>query len=299
VILHELTEDEDDPMSTAFKLFDKLCYGGHPLAQPVIGNRANIKRFSRDELLAYVASQYGGDNLIVAVAGNIDTGAVVAEALDAFGAMPRGAVSAVAAPIWIGGVASRRLSGSPQTHLVLGFPIPSLAQDHAAAVVAAALLGEGMSSPLMDQIRERRGLVYYAACSADVLPLCGQFVIEASTSPEQLDECVVEVARLLKAQAEAIDPVDLERARNQIAVRRLRTLEKPFRRLEEAAMDVFLRGRVRSRSEVEQSTEAVDEGRVQAEFARMLREPVALALAGRITAGATDRAKAVFERSRS
>ena len=42
----------------------------------------------------------------------------------------------------------------------------------------AALFGEGMSSPLLDRIRERRGLVYHADCSADVTDLCGQFVIE-------------------------------------------------------------------------------------------------------------------------
>ena len=40
----------------------------------------------------------------------------------------------------------------------------------------------------MREIREERGLVYYAACSADVWEDCGQFVIEASTSPKQLDE---------------------------------------------------------------------------------------------------------------
>ena len=88
---------------------------------------------------------------------------------------------------------------------MLGFPIPTLKDDDQASVVAAALFGEGMSSPLMDQIRERRGLVYYAACSADVMELCGQFVIEASTAPEHLDEFFVEVTRLLREHAEAID----------------------------------------------------------------------------------------------
>ena len=73
------------------------------------------------------------------------------------------------------------------------FRRPSLHDDYHAGVVAAALFGEGMSSPLMDAIRERRALVYYAACSADVMELCGQFVIEASTAPEHLDELFGEV----------------------------------------------------------------------------------------------------------
>ena len=56
VILQEYIEDEDDPLSSAFKLFDKLCFGGHPLAQPVIGTRRNIERFTRSDLLGYVQS---------------------------------------------------------------------------------------------------------------------------------------------------------------------------------------------------------------------------------------------------
>src|SRR4051794_13439611 len=60
VILHEYIEDEDDPLSTAYKLFDKTCYGAHPLAQTVIGTRRNIERFTRAELLDYVQAQYSG-----------------------------------------------------------------------------------------------------------------------------------------------------------------------------------------------------------------------------------------------
>ena len=37
VLLHEYAEDEDDAMATAFKLFDRACYGAHPAARPVIG----------------------------------------------------------------------------------------------------------------------------------------------------------------------------------------------------------------------------------------------------------------------
>ena len=144
---------------------------------------------------------------------------------------------------------------------MLGFPIPTLTEDYHASVVAAALFGEGMSSPLLDQIRERRGLVYYAACSADVSDLCGQFVVEASTSHQHLDEFVVEATRLLGAHAEAIDPVDLERARNQIAVRTLRALERPSRRLEDAALDLYVHGRIRSRAELMERVEAVTRGR--------------------------------------
>ena len=298
VILHEYTEDEDDGMSTAFKLFDTLCFGTHALAQPVIGTRGNIQRLTRDELMGYVRQQYSGANIIVGVAGNVDAAEMLAEAQAAFGTLEPGSPNSVTPPAYIGGVAARRLPGAPQTHVVLGFPLPALAGDHAAGVVAAALFGEGMSSPLMDQIRERRALVYYAACSADVMELCGQFVIEASTSPEQLDEFVTEVMRLLVAHTESISPVDLERARNQIAVRHLRTQEQPYQRLEDAARDLFALGRVRPRAEWRARVQAVTAEQVRAEFQRMLASSVAVALAGKVAQGVSERVRGLVAASR-
>jgi predicted Zn-dependent peptidase len=289
VILHEYTEDEDDALSTAFRLFDKACYGAHALARPVIGSRTNIRRFTRAELVAYVQQQYSGANIVVGIAGNVDADRVVAEALAAFGDMPRGSDNRVAAPAYVGGIRSRRMAGCSQAHVVLGFPIPGLLGEYQGAVVAAALFGEGMSSPLLDQIRERRGLVYHADCSADVTDLCGQFVIEATTMPEHLDEYFVEVTRLLREHVEATDPVGLERARNQIMVRSLCAQEVLSQRLEVAALDLFAFGRVRSREELMAGIAAVSPAQVRESFSRMLGAGAAVALAGKIAKGVEER----------
>jgi predicted Zn-dependent peptidase len=297
VLLQEYIEDEEEPISTAYKLFDKLCFGAHPLAQPVIGSRANIGRFTRDELLEYVQGQYTGANVVVGVAGNVDADTVVREAEAAFGAMRGGAENVVAVPTYAGGIASRALGGSGQTHFVFGLPLPTLTDErHHAGVVAAALFGDGMSSPLLDEIRERRGLAYYLTCSADVSELAGQFIIEASTAPEHADEFLRETRRLLEAQAERIAPVDLERAKNQIAVRRLRSAERPSRRLENAALDLLSLGRVRSRGELAQYTEGVSAVQVQATFAQMLASREAVAIAGKIKKGTLERAREILER---
>jgi len=289
VILQEFAEDEDDPLSLAFRLFDSACYGTHPVAQAVIGTRANIERFTREDLLAYVQQQYGAANIVVGVAGDIDPEALQREAEAAFGSMPAGQPNVVAPPQWIGGLRARRHSGSSQSHMVLGFPLPAMAEDDDAGTVAAALLGEGMSSPLMDRLREQRALVYHASCSADVMPQYGQFVIEASTSPQQLDELLTEVATLLHEHAASTDAIGLERARNQIRVRCLRTLERPGRRLEEAAQDLFTFGRVRPLAERLAQIEAVSASQARAVFERMLQQPPSLALVGKVVRGAEQR----------
>ncbi|MEO6363862.1 MAG: pitrilysin family protein, partial [Caldimonas sp.] len=137
VILHEVMEDDEDALSTADKLFDKLAFGAHPLAQPVIGSRHNIGRFSRDELLEYVQQQYTGRNVVVGVAGNIDRDRVVRDAEAAFGDMAAGSDNAVAPALYRGGVAAKAQAATSQSHIVFGYPIPSLGEAGQQAGVVA------------------------------------------------------------------------------------------------------------------------------------------------------------------
>ena len=289
VLLQEYAGDEDDPMAIAFKLFDRACYGEHSAAQPVIGSRANIRRFTRDDLLAYVAGQYTGLNTVVGIAGCVEPDQIVAAASAAFGNMPRGEANRIAAPQYLGGVRSRRVPGGDQVHIVLGFPVPALADEHDAFRVAAALFGEGMSSPLLDRVRERRALVYHADCYTDVRDVFGQFIVEASTMPEHLDEFCIELTGLLHQQAEVIAPVDLERARNQVTVRTLFGQEAPEERLERVAADLFALGRMRTQEELLAGIAAVSGEQVRAAFAQMLDAGVAVGLAGKIAKGVEQR----------
>ncbi len=300
VLLHEYNDDEDDAMAMAFKLFDEACYGAHPAGRPVIGSRANIRRFTRAELVTWVEQQYTGANTVVGVAGDVDPDQVVATVEAAFGDMRAGNENVIAAPAYLGGVRSRRLRGSSQIDVVVGFPIPALPSLPDDFVVAAALIGEGMSSPLLDRVRERRGLVYHADCWADARDAYGQFVIEASTTSDQLEEYVTEVARLLRQHLEATDRVGLDRARNQTAVRRLCEREAPAQRLELAALELFALGRIRSREELLARIAAVGPTQVRDAFARMLDAGAAVATAGNVGKGGADRvAELLGRRNRS
>lgn len=290
VILQELAETEDDAFDTAFRLFDKACWGEHPLARPVIGRRASIERIGRDDLQAYVAGRYTGGHTVVAAAGPVDHTQVVDAAARALGSLPPGAPPTVAAPVFRGGRGIKHMAGQSQAHLVFGFPsLPVTDPGHTAVQVAAAVLGEGMSSPLMDTLRERLGLVYYAACSADLDDLAGQFVIEASLAAENVAACVDEVERLLAGLAREVSAEHLERARHQLAVRRLRHWERPARRLEDAVLDLYTFGRVRPLAERRQALQAVDAAQVRGVFERLRTGPAALGAAGHLTRPALER----------
>lgn len=295
VLLQEFAEDEDDPMATAYRLFDTACYGLHPLAQPAIGRRANIERFTRDDLAAWTARQFTAANTVVAAAGPLDAEAFLARVDAAFGGMTPGTPHAAPEPpAWRGGLKTRHMDAGQQAHLVLGFPLPALAADDPTGELLALALGEGMSSPLMHELREQRGLVYYAACAADLLDVAGELVIEASFGDQRLPEVLAAVVGLLQRLAQGFDAVDLERAQQQFALRLARGQERPGRVLEAAVLDLLALGRVRAPAERMAAAMAVDLPQLGAALQRALAAGAAAALAGSLPRGAGAQAREAF-----
>jgi predicted Zn-dependent peptidase len=283
VLLQELTEDEEDPMSSAFKLMDSAAFGLHPAALPVIGQRKVVEQLTHEDLRAWHARHFVGSAMVVAAAGAVDADGFFDAAARHFAGAPAGAATPLPAPPpWRGGVKARHLAGHSQAHVALAWPLPTLAADDPVPALAAALFGEGMSSPLMHELRERRGLFYYAACSADVLATQGQWVVEGSTAPERRDEFLHEVLALLRRQAEGVDADDLARGRHLMQVRLLRESERPVRALEDAALDLLFLGRVRTLEERLDRLAAIDAAAVEAGFARLLAHPLALGATGHL-----------------
>jgi predicted Zn-dependent peptidase len=294
VLLQEVAEVEDDPITVAYQLFDHACWAEHPAAQPVIGQRRVIERCTREQLAAHVQQHYSGANIVIAAAGAIDPAAVLQASEAAFGDMPRGQPNVLPAAAYAGGTRVKRMDVGRQMHLVMGYPIAGRADADAAVEVAAAVLGDGMSSPLLAELREKRGLVYHAACNADRFEFGGQLAIEASFAPEHLDTVLAQVALLMRGQAERVETVDLERARNQVIVRLLRHDERVTQRLEDAALDLFALQCVRSVAERLAQVREVSGSQVRMAFQRMLDAGASVAITGSVGRGASRRVEAAL-----
>ncbi len=299
VLLQELAEEEDDPVSCAFRLYDAACWGDHPAAMPVIGTRARLERLRRDDLLRYAQLHYRGGNVVVGAAGAFDEAAFIRACEVAFGVLPAGKNDLVDLATYVGGVKTRVDTGSSQSHAVIGGPIAprrgTSPLDEATAQLAAAVLGEGMSSPLLHELRERRALAYQASASADVFEMGGQLTIDASTSPERLDECLEATLHMLRAHAQHIDDAELTRARRQLTVRHLRTQEKPLTLIEDAALELFAHGQMRRGIERQAAIDEASPAAVRAVFERLLEAGVSIALTGRLPRAAGSKARALLD----
>src|SRR5690625_6564666 len=62
----------DSPDDVIFEEFSGRIFRGHPLGRPVLGFENTVSSFTRENLFDYMEERYRPDNLLVAVAGNVN-----------------------------------------------------------------------------------------------------------------------------------------------------------------------------------------------------------------------------------
>jgi predicted Zn-dependent peptidase len=292
VIRQEAIEYEEDPQESSSELLDRAIWGDDPMGMPVIGTVGNIEGFTRHDLVRHVQSHYVAEKTVVTAAGNFDVEAWLALAGELFTAMPAAADPSVprpaATPKYVGHALARRFTQVSQVFLNMAYPLAPARQGdlpqqrwRLAASLAVNLFGGGMSAPLVDTLREQLGLAYTAHSSIDSGDSWANFVVHAVTTPDKLDALVTATGGLLHAQAKTIDPVHLERAKNQLTVSRVRAGERTYATMEQAVDELFASGTVTPMAEAIAMIDDIGSDEVRAVFERMLANPPALAITGK------------------
>ncbi|MBC5782261.1 insulinase family protein [Ramlibacter sp. USB13] len=292
VIRQEAIEYAEDPQESSSELLDRALWGEDPLGMPVIGTVENIERFTRDDVVRHVQAHYVAGNTVVAAAGNFDVDAFLAVAGDLFSAMRTSGDAAegrtIVPPRYIGHAVARRFTQVSQVFLNMAYPLAPPAPEHLpqqrwrlAASLAAHLFGGGMSAPYVDTVREQLGLAYSADASMESGDVWASFIVHAVTTPDKLDQLVAATGGLLRSHVAAIDPVHLERAKNQLTVSRVRTSERTYATMEQAVEELFASGTLTPMAETIATIADIRADEVREVFERMLRYPVALSITGK------------------
>jgi predicted Zn-dependent peptidase len=162
VVLEEIAVYADDLDSEVCERYYERVYAGTFMAHRVIGTPASVKRITRESLIAFHRRHYAPENIIVSLAGGI-TADTVRAAKRFFGGVPATGRTAVRSPRPCPprpSIAIKRLDGE-QVYVMIGFPTPPFGDRRIPALkLLAMILGDGMSSRLFTEIREKRGLAY-------------------------------------------------------------------------------------------------------------------------------------------
>lgn len=221
VIADEIRMYVDSPSDHVFTLFDELLFGRHPLGREIAGTLSSVRRTTYAGVTAHWRRWYRLEGMVLSAAGAIDHSAVarIATGWDTkpVGAVPYGGDGRVrAAPIPAPAPASPgamrvAFRDLGQANLCLGMPGVSRADpDRWALDMLGAVLGDGMSSRLFLELRERRSLVYDISTFSSMYADTGTFGIHAGFDPDDAD-------KVLRAIVDQLDRV----CTDQVAVHEL------------------------------------------------------------------------------
>ena len=228
VIIEELASVADSPAQQLDMNLDELIWPDQPLGWDIGGSRESVEGISRQALKDYVGRQYVPDNIVVAVAGNVEE----AELID-FLQPTLGKLDAGKAENWFPAKDGQSLARSSifykrteQTHIGIGLPgLPLKHADRYALDLLSVLFGESMSSRLFMELRERLGLCYDVNSYVTHFLDSGSFGVYAAVDPGNAVATVEALMNELRRLLDGVPYEELSRARELSKGRLLLRLE--------------------------------------------------------------------------
>lgn len=195
-ILTEIIKQNEDPGNIALRAFRESYFKNHPYSRDVLGLPQDIKNLKQADLKKYIIDNFTKTNVVIGVSGAI-------EAVDASRTLDK----------YLGGL---KLNGQPQKPLenfepnftndkivtinhdvpqsviIFGFPSPYRTDaDFYPAYLLNHIFGGGeFESHLMQELREKRGLVYSAYSTIQNYKHAGIFMGQIATKNETKNESI-------------------------------------------------------------------------------------------------------------
>jgi zinc protease len=166
VIVREMDMNIDDPGRRASRRLFETAYTKSPYRFTVIGYPDIFHELKADDIRDYYHQKYAPNNVFYAIAGDVKHEEVVTQIRDAYAKAKAKALPPVVLPAEPRQTAPREIVEEAPIelgHFHFAWHIPELRHPDVPALdVLAVLLGNGRSSRLYQEVREKKGLVHSA-----------------------------------------------------------------------------------------------------------------------------------------
>lgn len=266
VILEELRSVADSPAQQVEVLLDETMFPDQPLGWDVAGFEATVLSIGRDEMLGYLQRQYAPNNIVVSVAGCVSHEEVVDLLQRELGDWQPDEP----APWFpaVNGAAGPRLAlktkRTEQAHLSIALHgYASNHPDRYALDLLSVVLGEGMSSRLFIELREKRGLCYDVHTYTSKYLDTGTFNVYAGVDPKKAADALSAILAELGRAREGIPEAEIRKAKELVKGRTLLRMEDTRNVSGWIGTQEMLFGHVRTADEVVADVERVTTADVQ------------------------------------
>jgi predicted Zn-dependent peptidase len=216
VIIEEIKMSKDSPSQLVNMLIDELLWPSHPLGRDIAGSKESVAAITQDMMLDYLAHQYLPSNTVVSIAGALQPREMVTAVGQALGhwadLKPRPGYSAYKEQKFPRLHIERK--DTEQAHLCLALNGLSLFHPKRFTLdLLNVILGEGMSSRLFTEIRDRLGLAYSIHSYIEHFLDTGSVTIYAGVGLKNLQVAIQAILEQLSQLKETVPEAELSKAK--------------------------------------------------------------------------------------
>lgn len=189
IALQDIRSQQEQPFTIAFDQLRDVMYQNHPYARSALGNEVTMSSLTRADLVQYHQTHFRPDNIVISIVGRITPENAIALVEEVFGdwqAPPTQPLLKLNLPeLNIEPQIKVTPQQTQQSIVMLGYLGPSvLSGDYAALKLLSTYLGNGLSSRLFVELREKRGLAYEVSAFYPTRLSIASFVVYMGTAPE-------------------------------------------------------------------------------------------------------------------
>lgn len=219
VIFDEISSYQDQPDEAINDDFEDLLFEGHSLGRNILGTPESVKSFKKGDIQQFMKSNYRTDEIIIGIFGDYSFKTVIRISEKLYGKIPANFPVRVRENI---GLYNPKkcvfIKPINQAHCVIGKRSYSFHHKNRTAFLLLNNLlgGNGMSSRLNLEIREKYGIAYTIESNYTPMSDTGIFSIYFGTDAEKIEKAIKLIEKeLKKIRDQKIGPIQLQQAKNK------------------------------------------------------------------------------------
>ena len=267
VVIEEIKNIEDDPDDLIHDYFERSIYPKHSLGYPVIGTPENIEGMTKGKLFSHLQKFYTPEKMIVSAAGNLKHSELIKLVEKHFKTIQhrngKSQRSQTSRQLKAG--VQRYEKPITQAHVCLGtHGLGVKDKQRYPMLVLNTLLGEGMSSRLFQNIREKYGFAYTVYSFASFLSDAGSFGVYVGTDKNNVNNCIELIYKELnKLKLKPVSRDEIKRTKEQLKGSMMLSLENMSSRMLRLGSGELYFGKLIPLSDIVKKIDAVNVDQIQ------------------------------------
>lgn len=187
ITLQNILSQKEQPFNLAFNQLRQMMYERHPYGFSILGTEKSVNNITIEDLKECHKRHFRPDNVVISLAGKIDLEQAILMVNKIFGDWenPAHSMDLLTTPFIEAKSGYEKIDQQTQQSIIMmGYITPSMdSVDYPVLKLISTYLGNGLSSRLFVELREKRGLAYDVSAFYPTRLDKSQFVVYMGTAP--------------------------------------------------------------------------------------------------------------------